>query len=246
MSVVSHFAYAQARMQARYGARIGEAAWQPLQSRVDLAAFLEQARAGALRPWIANIAAATPAHEIEELLRTQLRARIAEAARWVPREWRAAVRWTATLMVLPDIAHLLAGEEAPAWMRDDPVLGEIARAEPGRRAGALAAGPLAALAHGAPALRERWLAEWRRRLPARPPGLDDLVREIDAHREAFVHPQAGSWPARRAFEARLARFFRRAFLSPAAVFAWLLLQALELERLRAEILRRAWFPEGGA
>ena len=47
---------------------------------------------------------------------------------------------------------------------------------------------------------------------------------------------------RRTLQARLALLLRRATLEPAAVFIHLALSALDWERLRAELLRRAWFP----
>ena len=50
------------------------------------------------------------------------------------------------------------------------------------------------------------------------------------------------WPLRRALQARLALLFRRAMLDPAAAFIFLALTALDLERLRGELLRRAAFP----
>jgi hypothetical protein len=50
------------------------------------------------------------------------------------------------------------------------------------------------------------------------------------------------WPLRRTLQARLTLLFRRAMLDPAAAFAYLALTALDLERLRGELLRRAAFP----
>lgn len=251
MTPVSAFAYAQARIQARYGQRPNEAVWEMLHALAELPAWLEQARASALRHWIANIGPATPPHEAERLLRTHLRALIEEVSRWVPPPWRAAVRWTAILPDLPAAAYLLRGEAAHDWMREDPNLRALANAEPGLRRRVLAQGPWAALgAARADSPVACWLEEWRRRWPGvrgQHAALEQLVKLVRAHRLAFGQGEAaGAWAARRAFTSSLEALLRRAFLSPVAVFAWLLLVALELERLRAELLTRALFPPGEA
>jgi len=92
-----------------------------------------------------------------------------------------------------------------------------------------------------------WRDEWRRRLPARhtddPRLVDELAHAMSAHLAAFRDPAVrDGWPLRRTLQARLALLFRRAMLDPAAAFAYLALTALDLERLRSELLRRAAFP----
>jgi hypothetical protein len=49
-------------------------------------------------------------------------------------------------------------------------------------------------------------------------------------------------PLVRALSARLTLLFRRAVLDPAAAFVFLAQIALDLQRLRGELLRRAAFP----
>jgi hypothetical protein len=73
--------------------------------------------------------------------------------------------------------------------------------------------------------------------------LDELARVLRAHLAAFHDPAVrDGWPLRRALEARLTLLFRRAMLDPAAAFVFLALAALDLERLRGELVRRAAFP----
>jgi hypothetical protein len=245
---VSPFAYAQARLQARLGARPSVAVWERLCAFGGLAAWLEQARATPLRHWLASVSAATPPHEIERLLRAHFRRVIAEVARWVPPRWRAAVRWLEIVPDLPALAHLLRGEAAHDWMREEPVLRAVAEAEPSLRARALARGPWADLAAGRPdegGLFVRWVEGWHAR---RPDGrhehalLAELTAALRAHRDAFPRlATTQTESARLALEARLVHIFRRSLLAPAAAFAWLLLAALEFERVRGELLVRALF-----
>jgi hypothetical protein len=190
--------YAQARIQARHGARPAEGAWAPLHAAVTLASLLEAARAGALKPWVAGLDAAAGALPLEHRLREALRAHIEEVATWMPSAWQPAVRWTTE------------------W--------EFHTAE----------------------ARAAWLARWRALWPS---GGDDdehamrsLVEAVESHLAHFARaPLDEAWPLRRALQARIERLFRRFALTPAAAFAHLLLVALDLERLRAEIVARAAF-----
>ena len=90
----------------------------------------------------------------------------------------------------------------------------------------------------------------RRRGPPRAPLLPDepgaalalLVRTIDDHRQSFAQASASEgWLSRAALRSRLSLLLRRVGLEPAAAFIHLALWALELERLRAELLRRVLF-----
>jgi len=57
--------YAQARLQARHGQRVDEAAWRRIETMREFAPLLELARGTALRPWLVGIAADSTAHRIE-------------------------------------------------------------------------------------------------------------------------------------------------------------------------------------
>lgn len=248
----SPLAYAQARLQARYGARAAESVWQPLLATAEFRPFLEQARATALRAWVTNVSPISPLHEVERLLRVELARRSDEVARWLPQEFRAAIDWTKRLVDLPSVDHLLKGGAALPWMLDDAQLRPIAAADPPARATVLAQSALAPLARGAGDLAARWQQEWQRRLPklARDARrhLDRLVDTVQAHRAAFAPPPVGeplparaAWELRRQLERRVVGHFRAGFLEATAVFAYLLLQALEFERLRGELVSRLLF-----
>ncbi|MEW5708407.1 MAG: hypothetical protein AB1830_05790 [Pseudomonadota bacterium] len=253
------FAYAQARLQARHGQRAGDPVFQSLAPIAEFRPYLERARLTPLKPWMLNIGAGSDPHEIERLLRAHLRARIEEAAAWVPAAWRAPVRWTQVLVDLPALEYLLRGEPALPWMMEEDSLKALALAEPEARRAVLGQGDYGPLAQGADreSLLERWLRAWRSLLPRMPNRaarrLEGLVVLVRDHRAAFAPAPSGespspraAWDARRRLEAQAARHFRRAFLEPAAVFAHLLLLALEFERLRgALVTRRLFASEGG-
>ena len=215
--------YAQARLQARYGARPDEALWQRLAGQGDLGGYLAAARATSLAGWLSGIGERADSHAVELALRKRWREAVGELARWLPAEWRAAVAWSAQLIDLPALAWLAGGEAPLAWMEKDPVLA----AEPaGRR----------------PNSRESWLAGWRQRWPdgAEGEALAGLGAVVEAHLAAFAQlPPAAAVEARRALADEARRRFRRGAGHPVAAFAWLLLLALDLERLRGELVLRA-------
>lgn len=208
--------YAQARMQARYGARPDEALWLRLRSARGVAALLELARASGLRRWVAGLAPDSASHEIESKLKIRLREAIAEVAGWVPAPWRAAVLHTQELVGLPAALYLARGEPARAWMQEIAPAGARSAEE-------------ALLAWQA-----RWRALWPQEDAAAFPAVEALVRRAQAHRRN----QARLEPA-------LAALFRRNAGEPAAAFAFLLIAALELARLRAVLLRQVLLVPAG-
>jgi hypothetical protein len=87
-----------------------------------------------------------------------------------------------------------------------------------------------------------WRREWWRRAPRAARG-DELLRTLERwlaqHRAVRVEP-------RRALCLRLEALYRRATLDPAAAFVFLALSALDVERLRGELVVRALFvPDRG-
>lgn len=213
------FAYPGARAQARFGQLLADGQWQRLSRVPDLALFVQTARETALRPWVQQLDPAAGPHQIEAHLRGQFRSRVRAVAGWAPRDWRAALLWTAVLPDLPALAHAQAGREPLAWMAGDADL----RKPP--------ASPLPPRA---------WLERWRRLWPSvgrdeREP-LDALARVLErAARQGASADLATLEPSVRA---PLRRLFRRATRSPAGLFAYLALLWLEFVKLRGAVLRR--------
>ena len=250
MSAVGSLEYAQARLCARYGQRPDELAWRHIEHVRSFAGMLDVARTSALRVWMAGIGPTTTPHEIEALLRGQWRALVADVARWMPDAWQAAVAWCAVAADLPVVVHLARGGATLPWMQDDPVLRDLCERAAAGFGTAPIGGPLAPLA---PAwadpgrIGSLWRDEWRRRMPGRhadaPRLVDEFAHLMHRHLGAFRDPSVrDGWPLRQTLQARLVLLFRRAMLDPAAAFLFLALAALDLERLRGELLRRAAFP----
>jgi hypothetical protein len=233
--------YAHARLRARWGSRPDETAWHRIEITRDLAPVLELARSGSLGRWVQGLAPGAGLHEIEGRLRRRWREQVDEVAGWTGGEWQPAIRWCALLLDLPVLQQWARGEALPAWAAGDEVLGSLD--DPARLLKAL----LEAARSAPDDLLVLWQQTWHRLLPA---GSDSatikrmLVPLLAAHAAGFATPTTpDGWAQRRGLTARLVSLMRRHPAEPIEAFVFLALQALELERLRAEIVGRAAFPK---
>jgi len=241
------FAFAQARLQARFGDRPVAADWQQLEATRDLGATLQILRGGPLARWTSRIASRPGLHELERRLRDEWLRAVDEVAAWQPEHWREATRWMRWITYLPSLQKLARGGRAPAWMRADPVLGPIVAREPRERGPALSGTPLAPLAAGfasppdvAGAWARHWQSLWPRDESARGP-LRRLLATIREYRVRLAEapPEASSRDAIQSLERRLEVLFRRHPLSPTATAAFVSLMMLDLQRLRGLLAVRS-------
>lgn len=236
MASATDFGYAQARMQARHAERLGEADWHALAAIGEFSAFLAAARETPLKRRLRGISPRSSVHELEAQLRAELLESIAEVARWVPQAWRDAVDWCAALLYLPLARGVsLSGAAAPGlaeeWKRWRERLGAAGSQDD----------PFA-----------HWAAAWRAAWPPAPKrarqALEDLGAAVRAHRRGLEALAGGAdlpgreaWARRRTLGAQMLKHFRSGLMTPAAAFAYLALDALDLERLRAELVPRRLF-----
>ncbi len=135
----------------------------------------------------------------------------------------------ATGPLAPVAAAVRASELDPTSRRDEPLARTLKRLRAGRT---LHAALVA------------WEREWRPRWPQAASevvaAMDSVAQLLRTHLLRFgALPVADATPARQLLAARLAAHVRRAALQPAALFAYLALFALDLERLRGEFVVRA-------
>jgi hypothetical protein len=248
VSAAGSLEYAQARLWARNGRRPDEALWHRLEAVRAFPALLDTARGlPAFRDWVAGIAPTADAHAIEAVLRDHWRRLAAEVTRWMPEPWQPATAWCATVADIPVLQYLARGGPERDWIVGDPAYRNL-------HAGAIAAAPdlawLMPLAHAwrqPDTMAAAWHAELMRRVPRTPFAEDNTLHDVElafaAHFRSYaVATLRDGRPMRRALEARLRALFRRALVEPAAAFIFLALSALDVERLRGELLRRAAFP----
>jgi hypothetical protein len=253
----SSFIYTQTRLQARHGMRADERSWQLAESQRELGNFLQSARQTGLKHWVSGLQATDPHQLLETGILTLYRDYIDDIASWTPPDWRASVQWTKLLTYLPALLHLLKGNTAQAWMLQDPVLKPFTGIHHEQRDAAFLQSELALLMHARheglsliAAWTTRWQALWPDLRASERASLQLLYRLLQQHLEAFTQAApATAWPQRQQLAGRLGVMFRQFRYQPAAIFAHLLLVALDVERLRGGILQRQLFPhfrENGA
>jgi len=248
MSASPRWSYVQARLQARHGERLSEADWRAIEAVRSLDQFIERASLSPLNRFADAVQASMPVHHAERTLRQAWRAYVAEVADWVGVRWRAAVLWTAYVPDPPIIDAARVGE-APRWIDDDPAFAALVETDPPRRDGV---SPNAAFrvffeaSDEQTGLATRWYAHWRALWPHRDGGsraLIDLATLVKAHVErldgAGLHETSRRY--RDELAGQFARLFRRQAGLPAAVFCHLGLVALDVERLRGNLIRRRLF-----
>lgn len=244
------FAYAQARIQARNGQRLTPGTWQSLEASQELPHYLHALRATSLKPWIIQLTENADAHLIERSLRETWRGQVQQLTTWVPKRWRQALLWLRTLPDLPSVVHLLRDGLVFPWLREDPALQPVAVADADSRWQALSTTELAPLA----TMRTdnltpvtAWRAHWRCLWPgvtSQYAGLDKLEQYFNEHIEILQSADptsAETITLREQLEQRLAKVLRSRQQLPAAVFSYAGLLALDLQRLRGGLARRALF-----
>jgi len=244
MSISPRWSYVQARLQARHGDRLAEADWRALEAARALDQFIERARATSLRHFAQRLNASMTCHAIERALRATWRDYVAEIAGWGPAEWRAAIVWAAHAPELPVIDAVLRGER-PEWVSHDPDIASLA--DENLRAFARNKFPLWPLLPepgSADTIAQRWFAHWRALRPGGEMQTLSLLAEMiaaDVERLGRAGPQETSAAYRSDLARKVTRLFRRHGGTAAAVFCHLALVALDLERLRGNLVRRALF-----
>jgi hypothetical protein len=243
-----HFAYAQARVQARFAGLPPESEWQRLAASRTLAAFLEEARAGIMRDWIKGFSGQSGIQDLEAGLRVLYRNTLDEVAGWVPAPWQEAVSWVRWLPRLPLMSHLQAGGPVPGWVARDQELGVLIAEDGTLDHAYLIREGAEALTDPRSGLIRSWIAEWRGRWPScarsHIRGLEALTDLLGRHAEAFARLQpTAAWHQRRALRERLRLRLHQQALRPEVPFVYLASLALDLERLRAALVSRALFPQ---
>jgi hypothetical protein len=252
MSETARFRYVQARLQARHGDRADDLVWRRLQSIGDVANYLQAAQQTTLRRWITGLHSKQGSHEIERMLRRHYRDYVDEVAHWLPTRWTGTVQLLGRLPDLPALQYLLTGGSIPAWMRDDPELNVFATENPGTRLEAMQNSDLAWLAEGwqmDQPLVDNWLDYWRSRWPREPKltgGLEHLARLLQEQVHLQHNNTAAATDPRAVLGGRLTAVFRRYSFQPAAACAHIGLVALELEKLRGDLVRRLLYTETAA
>ena len=244
------FAFAQARVQARLGERLSATGWRALESTLGLPQYLASVRNTSLARYVQHFSTNLTPHTIERSLRDDWRAEVEAVRHWVPESWSPAVAWTTWLPYLDALAWLAGGGTVLPWMQADAVLSGVAARE--LAVGHATFGILPD--DDTPAgWRARWFDHWTSLYPKtrdeEKAGLRLLVAAVQRYFGTLERPGSSRTERREAserLEADAAGLVHRRAEAPVVVFCHLALVALDLQRLRDGLLRRALFRDEAA
>jgi hypothetical protein len=230
--------------------RPDERSWQLAESQRELGNFLQSARQTGLKNWVSGLQASDDHQLLETGLLKLYRDYIDDVASWSPRLWRTPVQWTKSLTYLPALLHLLKGNTAQAWMLQDPVLKPFTAIHKDQRNAVFLQSEYAPMMHAqheGRSLLEPWAARWQALWPslraAERANLLLLQSLLQQHLLSFAQEEPGTaWRQRQQLAGKLGTLFRNFRYQSAAIFCHLLLVALDVERLRGDILQRRLFP----
>ena len=235
-------------MQARHGARPDENIWRHLQGTSDFANYLQLARHTPLRHWVMTLDPGQGSDEIEDELRRLFRRHVDEVAGWVPPAWRPAVSWVRRLPDLPALQYLLGGGPVPAWLQHDPELRELGCLPVASRHEVMEHSDchiFLTASRAGESFPDIWMQHWRTlwpRMSRQDQGLEKLGQVLHGYLRVLQADSCDSVQGRcETLHAQLVGAFRRYSFQPAAVFSYLALTALELARLRGDLLVRQLF-----
>lgn len=234
------YAYAQARIQAAYARLPGPAFWQGVDG-LESSTVLQKIQASGLAGALEGLTPTAPAREIEDHVRHHLRQQILMTADWAPPAWRPAVYDVALLPDLPALDAYWRGR-LPATHRAAELKDRLEQAGHAKRRLDHLQGRLKS--HPDLPLRVLWLDEWRPLWTSLPGSgnVSRLVEQIEQHLTQFSRlPAAEAWPARDRLWAAMAHILHVHAFEPVVLFAYLVLAALAMERLRAAWLGRLLF-----
>ncbi len=235
----AEFEWIQARLQARVGDVQRTVHWAAIEASRGAAEFLAALRGGALAGWVEGFDATTDPHHVEQALRVRWIAYVDDVARWQPRIWSAATRWFA---LVTDLARIDAARKdarlAPSAARQDSAGDARASSAPFTK-------PYTRT--GEDSTLSLWRVGWDRRVPRDGFDAATLLRPAQMLVPALAGDASGRARHTTATRAALVRLFRRHAATPIAVFAYLGLVALDVERLRGGwVARRMLGPIGAS
>jgi hypothetical protein len=229
--------------------------WLKLHNIHDLGSYLQTAQQMPLRHWVLGLGSNHNGHEIELTLRQKYRSHVDEVANWMPREWKKPLRWIKRLVDLPVLQYLVDGGEPLAWISSDPDITDFIADDPQlcmqaiRRAGN---GIMVDSWQQSGSILTGWLAQWNTLRPESSlqnlgiERLERLLLERKVHDQMQLqskHQEAMSPTEYEIINERLRLVYRRYAFLPAAVFAYLAMVALDIHRLRNDLMQRLYFQQ---
>jgi len=251
MTGLSGIAYAQVRIQSRYGQRADMSVWVKLHNIQDLGSYLQTAQQTPLRPWVLGLSTTHSSHDIELALRQKYRHHVDEVASWMPTNWQKPLQWIKRLADLPVLQYLGAGGEPLDWMMSDPDISDFTADDPLLRVQAIREAGNRVMVETwlqSGSIQSGWLSQWNSIRPksiSSDRGLQPLEKRLQQQMQLQTKQQGAALPTD--YEIildQLRLIFRRYAFQPAAACAYLIIVAIDLHRIRSDLMQRLYFSYG--
>jgi hypothetical protein len=173
----------------------------------------------------------------------------------MPGDWKKTLQWVKRLVDLPVLQYLVDGGEPLPWMKSDPCINGFIADDPLLRLQAIRRAGNRIMVDSwqqSGSILAGWLAQWGSLCPKSAHadrGLQTL--EILLHEQMSL--QSSQQPSKQQQAAqpidyeimfdRLRLIFRRYAFQPAAVHAYLAIVALDLYRIRSDLIQRLFFQQ---
>lgn len=245
MSTRPGFSYSQARLAAQHALLLPEEEWRSIESIKEFNVFLDMVRNSNLGRWLSH-SAYRHEHEIELRLRKQFRNYIAHISSWQPAPWQKAIQWCQILLYLPWLKLLWKNKPNDlTWAERDELLSCVGNDQEG-----------AASYNGLIMLRQgiendesalnTWLAVWYDLWPSHDSQDALQLKKLETFWKDFLghlHEQdlndIGLLDEK--MLSSLHTWFRNQSQKPVSAYILLSLSAIELFRLRRELLKRCFY-----
>jgi hypothetical protein len=169
----------------------------------------------------------------------------------MPTRWQQPLRWIKRLIDLPALQYLLAGGEPLVWMKSDPCIGDFTADDPQLRVQAMIEAGNKALVDSLQqdgSILAGWLSQWnsiRPRSLQLNHGLRSVEKLLNEHVKRQTTQQGMMLPTDYdQLLDQLRLLFRRYAFQPTAVIAYLVIVAVDVYRIRSDLLQRLFFQSG--
>lgn len=217
--------YLTAKLQAKLSSLASDRDWYLLDGLEDVSSYMQGIKQGSLHNYFIHFSDNLSGHEVEQLIRERWHAEINNLT--LPKKYQAALEWIRFLFYLDFIDYKLNNEPL-AWMEKDSFLNNINNFD---------------LFDNKENNNAIWLEHWQKLWPndtSKAKKLGQLLLSIYTSDLTQLEALKNHYKTLRE---KLISYFHHNILHALTIFAYLGLIALDLYKLRAEVLQRALFSQ---
>lgn len=243
MSAAPEFTHNQARLATQHALLLPEHEWASIKNVKDFVVFLDMVRNSNLGRWLGQ-SAYRHQHDIEIRLRKQFSTYIAHISAWQPEPWQKAMQWCQILLYLPWLKLLWQNKPHNlTWTERDELISYVSNSEESTASYNGLIHLRQAIENHEPALNT-WLSVWYDLWPSHDSNHATELKNLEIHWKAMLdslHEDSLDGIAQIDDDRILTLhdWFHEYPNQPVSAYIILSLSAIEMFRLRRELLKRS-------